>query len=81
MDSDIANDEAVVLDVREMLANGGEPFGLIMETVAGLNGRALLLVSPFEPTPLLGVLGSQGFSYEVEKVSDAEWRTRFTEDA
>lgn len=67
----------VVLDVRPMLERGEEPFGKIMETVAGLDGRSLLLVASFEPTPLLGVLSSQGFTYEVEKVSDDEWRVRF----
>lgn len=72
-----ANDE-VLLDVRPMLARGEEPFETIMGAVADLGDRSLLLVSPFEPTPLVGVLSSQGFTYEVDKVSDTEWRTRFT---
>lgn len=76
-DDAMGNDE-VVLDVRPMLAQGEEPFELIMGTVADLGDRSLLLIAPFEPTPLLGVLSSQGFAYEVDKVSDAEWRTRFT---
>ena len=77
--ADDHNDNEVLLDVREMLARGEEPFSLIMRTVADLRGRSLLLVSPFEPTPLLGVLGSQGFGYDVEKVSETEYRTRFVE--
>ena len=76
-DSGDQGSDEVVLDVRPMLARGEEPFGKIMEAVAGLDGRALLLVASFEPTPLLGVLSSQGFTYEVEKVSDDEWRVRF----
>lgn len=71
-------DDEVLLDVRPMLARGEEPFEAIMGTVADLDGRSLLLIAPFEPTPLLGVLSSQGFAYEVDKVSDTEWRTRFT---
>lgn len=78
MADDVNGNDEVVLDVRPMLARGEEPFETIMGTVAELGDRALLLISPFEPTPLLGVLSSQGFAYEVDKVSDTEWRTRFT---
>jgi uncharacterized protein (DUF2249 family) len=76
-ESDDRGSGEVLLDVRPMLERGEEPFGKIMETVASLDGRSLMLVASFEPTPLMGVLSSQGFTYEVEKVSDAEWRVRF----
>lgn len=78
MSDDSVGSDEVELDVRPMLARGEEPFETIMATVAELGDRSLLLISPFEPTPLLGVLSSQGFGYEVDKVSDTEWRTRFT---
>lgn len=67
----------VLLDVRPIIERGEEPFGTIMETVASLDGRALVLVAPFEPTPLQGVLSAQGFTYESEQVGEAEWRVRF----
>ena len=76
-ESDDRGSGEVLLDVRPMLERGEEPFGKIMETVASLDGRSLMLVASFETTPLMGVLSSQGFTYEVEKVSDAEWRVRF----
>ena len=76
-ESDDRGSGEVLLDVRPMLERGEGPFGKIMETVASLDGRSLMLVASFEPTPLMGVLSSQGFTYEVEKVSDAEWRVRF----
>lgn len=76
-DEAVAGDE-VLLDVRPMLARGEEPFEAIMGTVAELGDRSLLLIAPFEPTPLLGVLSSQGYAYEVEQVSETEYRTRFT---
>ena len=76
-ESDDRGSGEVLLDVRPMLERGEEPFGKIMETVASLDGRSLMLVASFEPTPLMGVLSSQGFTYEVEKVSDAEWSVRF----
>lgn len=75
--ADEQNPDEVVLDVRPLLARGEEPFGKIMETVAGLDGRSLLLIASFEPVPLFGVLGEQGYSHEAEKVSDTEWRIRF----
>ncbi len=67
----------VVLDVRPLIERGEEPFPTIMETVAGLDGRALVLVAPFEPTPLEGVLSAQGYTYESRQLSDSEWRVRF----
>lgn len=54
---------ARLLDVRPVLAKGGDPFHLIMKTVSELAGsEALHLVVGFEPKPLYAVLGSQGFS-------------------
>lgn len=71
-----AND--LVLDVRPIIEAGEEPFGKIMETVATLDGRSLLLIAPFEPTPLEGVLSSRGFTYRAQQFDEAEWRVRFT---
>lgn len=68
----------VLLDVRPLIDRGEEPFGKIMATVAGLDGRSLVLVAPFEPTPLFGVLSAQGFTYESRQLGDAEWRVRFS---
>lgn len=74
--SEVDADE-VLLDVRPLIEAGEEPFGTIMQTVASLDGRTLLLVAPFEPTPLQGVLSAQGFTYTSEQVGEAEWRVRF----
>lgn len=76
-DTDEDGTDEVLLDVRPIIEEGGEPFGKIMETVAALDGRSLLLVAPFEPTPLYGVLSAQGFTNQTERVSDTEWRVRF----
>lgn len=67
----------VVLDVRPLIERGEEPFGTIMETVATLKGRSLVIIAPFEPTPLEGVLSAQGFTYKSEQLGEAEWRVRF----
>lgn len=67
------------LDVRPMLAEGGEPFVLIMETAQPLHtGETLLLTAPFEPVPLYEALGERGFTHETEAVSAGEWWVLFT---
>ena len=49
--------EYVELDVRPILAAGGEPFGRIMETVASLGpGEGIRLLAPFRPAPLFAAL-------------------------
>jgi uncharacterized protein (DUF2249 family) len=49
------------LDVRPILARGGDPFDHIMKTTATLaKGEALHLVVGFEPTPLYVVMRSAG---------------------
>ncbi len=65
-------------DARPVIAAGDEPFEAIMAAVAALDdGEELVILAPFEPVPLEGVLGSQGFSYEVEAISADDWRVTF----
>jgi hypothetical protein len=72
---------AEILDVRPVLAEGGEPFVQIMETAERVpTGQALVLIAPFEPTPLYYALGGRGFSYAAERVSDDEWIVRFVRE-
>jgi uncharacterized protein (DUF2249 family) len=68
----------VELDVRPILAAGGEPFGKIMETVAALGpDEGLRLLAPFRPVPLFQALGSKGFSYEDRAIGDGDWEVFF----
>jgi uncharacterized protein (DUF2249 family) len=70
---------AVALDVRPTLAEGGEPFVAIMEAAATVQGgQSLVIVAPFEPAPLYGALGAQGFGHEAQRLADDEWVIRFT---
>jgi hypothetical protein len=49
-----------------------------MEAAAALQpGESLLLIAPFEPVPLYGVLGGRGFQHETQKVAPDEWIVRF----
>jgi uncharacterized protein (DUF2249 family) len=71
-----------VLDVRPILEQGGEPFVQIIETAEAIRpGNALVLIAPFEPVPLYGVLQARGFAYETECISSHEWVVRFTRQA
>jgi uncharacterized protein (DUF2249 family) len=55
-----------LLDVRETIAAGDDPFRLIMDELSRLSeGQLLRLVNSFEPTPLLRILEKKGFSYEI----------------
>jgi hypothetical protein len=69
---------AETLDVRPVLAAGGEPFSLIMAAAKRVPaGGVLLLVAPFDPAPLKKVLGKQGFeSYSRPRASD-HWQVYF----
>ncbi len=66
------------VDARPIIAAGGEPFDTIMAAVAGLaDDEELVVLAPFEPVPLGGVLGSQGFSYHAADLGDGDWRVTF----
>lgn len=74
--------EPLVLDVREDIRTGQEPFAKIMAAVQSLApGQALDLINVFEPKPLYSVLGERGFSHEVSRTPDGDWRIRFTPGA
>jgi uncharacterized protein (DUF2249 family) len=63
---------AVVLDVRPILARGGDPFQHIMATLAQLEDDvALHLIVGFEPTPLYAVMRGRGRAALVDKQGDA----------
>lgn len=69
----------VDLDVRPILRSGGEPFGMIMETIQGLKpGEGLRLFATFKPTPLLHVLDSKGFVHEAKELEGGEWEVLFS---
>ena len=70
---------AVLIDVREDLRQGREPFSRIMSTVAELTeGQELVLIAPFEPVPLFSVMARKGFGYEARKIDMGAWEVRFS---
>ena len=72
----------VTLDVREDIQRGREPFSRIMQAVANLGaGDDLVIIAPFEPTPLYAVLAQRGFSYQAEETESGDWQIRFSHQA
>ena len=66
------------LDVRPMMAEGGEPFDAIMSTVKSLEaGEEFELIAPLEPIPLYEVLGISGFTHQTESLGRGDYRVIF----
>lgn len=67
-----------VVDVREDIRRGQEPFDRIMQAVANLEeAEELVVINVFEPVPLYGVLAGQGFSHETTRTAEGDWRITF----
>ncbi|MEZ5175191.1 MAG: DUF2249 domain-containing protein [Acidimicrobiia bacterium] len=70
---------AHVIDARPTIAAGGEPFGEIMAAASAVeDGQVLVVYAPFEPVPLEGVLGEQGFTHRVDELAPNSWRVIFS---
>ena len=68
----------VLVDVREDIRHGAEPFARIMSAVRALGAdQVLVLRAPFEPVPLYGVLGKRGFAHWVERRDAQDWWVTF----
>ena len=66
------------LDVRPILADGGEPFQAIMAAVEGLApGQGLTLFAPFRPQPLFSVMERKGFLYHVSELAGGDFEVKF----
>lgn len=66
------------LDVRALIARGGEPFPAIMRAVEALGvGEGILLITPFLPSPLIEKLQAEGFSVRPDRRADGGWQTEF----
>ena len=67
-----------LVDARPILAAGREPFDTIMAAVTALGREEdLVVLAPFEPVPLEGLLSSHGFRYEATPLQGGDWRVRF----
>ena len=65
-------------DVREMLSRGVEPLPEIRKRVNALKpDEGLIIVAPFLPSPLIELLGGEGFESKVERGTGADWIVYF----
>ena len=61
----------VDFDVRPILEGGVDPFEAIMGKLKEISDdQTLLIINTFEPVPLLNILKTKGYEYEVERPED-----------
>jgi uncharacterized protein (DUF2249 family) len=76
------NTKKITVNVRADIRKGCEPFSKIMAAAAPLQpGEQLLLIAPFEPTPLFAVLAQQGFTHHARALESGDWEVLFTRQA
>ena len=65
-------------DVRPLLQRGGEPLPEILKRVRALTAEeGLIVIAPFLPSPLIELLGSQGFQSKIERGDPGSWIVYF----
>ena len=65
--------EYLDVDVRPILASGGEPFSMIMAAVASVQpGQGIRLYAPFKPVPLFDVMASKGFAHSEQEIGGGD---------
>lgn len=80
--SDLSAQHTTTLDVRPELERGDEPFERIINTAVSIApGGQLVLIAPFEPVPLYGVMQGYGFTHQTERRAADEWVITFARQA
>lgn len=70
--------KTIELDVRPVIETGKDPLHIILQKVKALQtGHVLKIINSFEPTPLMLLLGKQGFAYYAEVINDQLVNTYF----
>ena len=65
-------------DVRPLLKRGEEPLPQILKRVQALSeDKGIIIIAPFLPSPLIELLGSQGFQSKVERGDAGSWIVYF----
>jgi hypothetical protein len=65
-------------DVRPLLKRGEEPLPQILKRVQALrHDEGIIIIAPFLPSPLIELLGSQGFQSKVERGEPGSWIVYF----
>jgi len=67
-----------IIDVRPIISSGGEPLSEILAAADGVElEESLVVIAPFEPAPLMGMLRSMGFSSSSEPEPGGGVRVEF----
>lgn len=70
--------EAPLIDVRPVLAAGGEPLEAIVNLAAATPpGGAFVVLAPFDPAPLRSLLAGGGFDATAQETAPGCWRVLF----
>jgi hypothetical protein len=65
-------------DVRDFIRRGVEPFPEVRKRVDALKpDEGLIVIAPFLPSPLIELLGGEGFESKVERGTGADWIVYF----
>ncbi|QEC69206.1 DUF2249 domain-containing protein [Panacibacter ginsenosidivorans] len=76
--SSLKTGDIVVLDVRPIIASGKDPLRIILEKISKVQqNQALKIINSFEPTPLMLLLGKQGFQSYVNLIDEDLVETYF----
>jgi hypothetical protein len=70
------------IDVRPILAGGGDPFREIVAAASEVPaGGSLLVIAPFNPLPLREILEASGFRSKVLRTAEGTWEVTFVRGA
>jgi hypothetical protein len=70
------------VDVRELIRRGNQPLPEIHERADKMQeGEGLIVIAPFLPSPLIELLGGQGFRSKLERGKGADWVVYFWREA
>ncbi len=65
-------------NVCPLLKRGVEPLSQILQRVQALMAdEGIIIIAPFLPSPLIELLGSQGFASKIERGEGASWIVYF----
>lgn len=74
----LPKEKIINFDVRNMLAEGGDPLREIQKRVKELQPmEALNIINSFEPVPLIQLLEKQGYQTYVNEISENHYETYF----
>jgi Uncharacterized conserved protein (DUF2249) len=69
-------------DVRNLIRSGVEPLPEVRKRVDALKpNEGLVIIAPFLPSPLIELLGGEGFESKVERGQAADWIVYFWREA